>query len=272
MDHDGPVPSTSTRSARQARQLLADALRALQHLDAQAPGSLQATISATAAASSTLYEIEAGTTPTPAGVRTAIEQLGEALASLQELSVGDPSLHAATETVARTLALLYPVARAEQRQRREVVVHETSQAPPADLGRAATIPIAPDPTGRPRQATPFDGKDKRSRGDRTFVETDIGLLSESHFYTGLSQDLSRGGLFVATYQPKPPGTEVSVYFVLPDGRQVQAEGVVRWTREASPDAAPGMGIAFKNLSDSDVEAIEEFCRNRAPLYHDSADD
>lgn len=273
MDLDGPVPSSSTRSARQARELLAEALRALQHLQAAAHPSLQSTIAATAAASSALYEVETGATPAANGVRVAIGQIGEALAALQELSIDDPSLHAATETVARTLALLYPIARAQQRQRREVVVHESeSQSSEPERSRTSTLPIAPEPTGRPRRPTPFDGKDKRGRGQRTFVETDIGLLSESHFYAGLSQDLSSGGLFVATYQPKPPGTEVSLFFVLPDGYQVEAEGVVRWTRDAGPDAAPGMGIAFQRLSTEDVEAIERFCHDRAPLYHDSADE
>ncbi len=270
MDSDGPVPSNSTRSARQARELLAEALGALQHLDAVAQHPLQTTISATAAASSALYEIETGATPAASGVRVAIGQLGEALAALQEMSIDDPSLHAATETVARTLALLYPIARAQQRQRREVVVHESGSEPERE--RSSTIPLAPEPTGRPRRPTPFDGKDKRSRGRRTFVETDIGLLSESHFYAGLSQDLSSGGLFVATYQPKPAGTEVSLYFVLPDGYQVEAEGIVRWSRDAGPDTAPGMGIAFQRLSAEDVEAIERFCRDRAPLYHDSGDE
>ena len=105
-----------------------------------------------------------------------------------------------------------------------------------------------------------------------FLEVDIGLLSESYFYAGLSQDLSRGGLFVATYQLKKPGTHVALYFVLPDGHAVSTEGIVRWTRDASDDLPPGMGIAFENLPARDVAAIGRYCHDRALLYHDVEDD
>ena len=105
-----------------------------------------------------------------------------------------------------------------------------------------------------------------------FVEVDIGFASQSHFYTGLSRDLSRGGVFVATYMPQPPGTRMAVHFVLPDGRAVKASGVVRWTVAARGDMAPGMGVAFEDIEPEDLNAIVEFCEHRSPIYHQSADD
>ncbi len=105
-----------------------------------------------------------------------------------------------------------------------------------------------------------------------FVEVDIGFASQSHFYTGLSRDLSSGGVFVATYMPQPPGTKVAVHFVLPDGRAVKAGGVVRWTVPAQGDVAPGMGVAFEDLEAEDLNAIVEFCSQRSPIYHLSGDD
>ncbi|MEB2314204.1 MAG: TIGR02266 family protein [Sorangiineae bacterium] len=267
MDSRGPVPSNSVRSARHAREQLADALGALQRLEAASPRGLGAIISETAAASSALYEVEAGIANSMEGVADAIERLGGVLATLQRAGQGDPALFATAETVARTLALLYPVARIHQRrERREVVLPDLAAA---GGERTSTIPPAPEATGRPRQPTPFDGSDKRARGQRVFVETDIGLSSESNFYTGLSQDLSTGGVFIATYHPKPPGTPISLFFALPDGHAVNAEGIVRWTRAASPDAPPGMGVQFQHLSETDLAAIERFCRERAPLYFDT---
>ncbi|HMJ12940.1 MAG TPA: TIGR02266 family protein [Polyangiaceae bacterium] len=262
--------------ARRARELLVAALGLLQRDRAKAPELSRATESA-ASASSALYDAEkTATTPqaATAGIRIAIEQLGASLAALHQYEQ-QSGAHPATESVARTLALLYPVARASLRQRRDVMLDSDQDSAAIESLRAlAQIPPAPEPFGRPRKDTPpFEGKEHRKRGERVFLEVDIGLLSESYFYTGLSQDLSRGGVFVATYQLKAPGTRVSVYFVLPDGHAVSADGVVRWTRDAgSEDLPPGMGIAFENLPERDVTAINRYCHNRAPLYHDIEDD
>lgn len=252
--------------------MLSKALESLQLRAGQTSGVRQA-IEAAAQASGALYEVEAGTNEDAfEGIRTAIEQLGLALSALQRDSLSDPTVLSATETIARTLALLYPVARAQQRARRNVIFHTHAPVDAVELSLPeATVPPAP-PAGRPRVLTPsFRGRDQRSRGGRVFVEADIGLLSDSHFYTGLSQDLSSGGVFIATYQPKPPGTEVGLYFALPDGHVVEAKGVVRWTREGGGETPPGMGIAFQELSAVDLEAIQRFCESRAPMYHDSAD-
>ncbi len=250
-------------------------VEALQVLQSNETGSeaLTRALDSAAAASSALYEAETKATTLQAsnsGVRIAIEQLGEALTALQQFESESKTVHAATETIARTLALLYPVAKAQQRQRRQ---RREVRVPTADDGeRESHVPPAPEPLGRPRRPTPFSGSDKRADGHRVFVETDIGLFSDSTFYTGLSHDLSNGGLFVATYQPKPPGTQVSLFFVLPDGHEVEASGIVRWTREASADSPPGMGIAFSELDPADLEAITRFCHARPPIYHDSADE
>jgi hypothetical protein len=65
---------------------------------------------------------------------------------------------------------------------------------------------------------------------------------------------------------------VALFFVLPNGHAVHADGVVRWTNEGSGDVAPGMGIAFQQLAPGDLDAIAEFCELRSPMYHYSADD
>jgi uncharacterized protein (TIGR02266 family) len=133
----------------------------------------------------------------------------------------------------------------------------------------AAFPRAPAPTGRFRRPSEFDGSERRAdRDKRVCVEVEIGLTSESHIYTGLSLDVSTGGVFVATYDPAPSGTAVSLYFVLPDGHVVNAEGVVRWTRAATEDAPPGMGVAFVSISDDSLGHIASFCASRPPLYFD----
>jgi uncharacterized protein (TIGR02266 family) len=268
----GSYPSSAP--AREARLLLSKALELLQHDPRSARAN--AAVQAAAEAANALYGVETSATTlqaSNAGVHIAVEHLGTAIKLLQEIESETGAPHPATERVARTLALLYPVARASLRQRRDVVLAPTANPDRLETLRTLANVPAPPPPQRPRRSSgPYGGRDQRSSGDRVTIEVDIGVLTESNFYAGLSQDLSRGGVFIATYQPLAPGTAVSLYFVLPDGHTVQANGIARWTREASEDAPPGMGVAFQVLRPEDVRAIERFCAKRAPLYYDSDDD
>lgn len=267
MSAQGRSRSAELDAARDARSILSQASAALQ----LAPDGAEAerAVEAVAEASSALYELETGGAASQAyrSIRAAIAHLSRALEILQALPARSGT-DAAIEGLARVLALLYPVARTHQRQRRRVILDIFGE-PDSMAGLAAP---APEPTGAPPARAEFAGANKREGGERVFVEVDIGLASQSHFYTGLSRDLSRGGLFVATYRPQPPGTEVALHFVLPDGRAVKARGVVRWTVDARGDMAPGMGIAFQQLDAEDLNAIVEFCEQRSPIYHQSADD
>jgi uncharacterized protein (TIGR02266 family) len=274
MTDNPPGSYPSSAPAREARQLLSRALEFLQH-EPPTP-EMDAAVEAAASAANALYGVENSATTlqaSKAGVHIAVEHLGRAIKCLQEIERIQGKPHAATERIARTLALLYPVARASLRQRRDVILDTEATSERLDGLRAlANVPPAPPP-GRPRRSSgPFGGRDQRNSGDRVTIEVDIGVLTESHFYAGLSQDLSRGGVFIATYQPLPPGTAVTLFFGLPGGHEVHADGVVRWTREASDDAPPGMGVAFHVLRPADVKAIEQFCAGRAPLYYDTDDD
>ncbi|HEX7666940.1 MAG TPA: TIGR02266 family protein [Polyangiaceae bacterium] len=106
---------------------------------------------------------------------------------------------------------------------------------------------------------------------RKKVEVDIGIHSDSHFFAGLTGDVSRGGLFVATYAELTVGNKIMLDFELPNGKIV-VEGVVRWRRFASPQAGPGYGVQFEDVDDETMEKIERFCKARPPLYYDQADD
>jgi uncharacterized protein (TIGR02266 family) len=102
---------------------------------------------------------------------------------------------------------------------------------------------------------------------RVGFEVEIDLHSESHFFSGLSGDVSEGGLFVQTYRPLALGDRVQVAFDLPDGR-VEAEGIVRWRRPQSDSVDAGVGLEFESLSDRDRDVIRRFCEKRAPLYYE----
>ncbi len=129
---------------------------------------------------------------------------------------------------------------------------------PAAAGKAN-----PEPTGR-----------ERRENTRVQLDAEIGFYSDSNFYTGFTQDLSEGGVFVATYELQPLGTQIEVNFMLPGGHELNVIGVVRWLKdpiEDTPGVYPGMGIQFVQVGAEDREAIQEFVQNRAPMFYDDDD-
>ena len=115
-----------------------------------------------------------------------------------------------------------------------------------------------------------DDSDRR-HSERITLEVEIGLASDSNFFTGFSEDISSGGVFVATYNLLPIGSEVVLAFTLIDGHPVCANGRVAWLREApdlTSDLVPGIGVAFTSLAPSDQDAIDRFIALRDPLFFD----
>ncbi|MBI3183582.1 MAG: TIGR02266 family protein [Myxococcales bacterium] len=101
------------------------------------------------------------------------------------------------------------------------------------------------------------------------LEAAVDLSSDSNFYVGFSEDISEGGLFVATVAAAEVGDEVEVRFTLPWGEPIEARGVVRWTREpndGTPDVFPGLGVQFVGLDDRAREAIRGFVASREPMF------
>ena len=114
---------------------------------------------------------------------------------------------------------------------------------------------------------PLGIRDDGRSHPRVDLHVEIDLCSDSHFFSGLSGDVSEGGLFVQTYRPLSIGQEVDVSFDL-DGRRVEARAVVRWRRERTAEAEPGFGLEFEGLEGEERALVHAFCERRAPLYYD----
>jgi hypothetical protein len=61
----------------------------------------------------------------------------------------------------------------------------------------------------------------------------------------LVRDMSMGGLFIETPQPRPTGTVTRLDFLVAEG-QIRADAVVRYTKPGS-----GLGLKFTALSEQD---------------------
>jgi len=116
-----------------------------------------------------------------------------------------------------------------------------------------------------------DAAEPRRQHDRHDVELEVTMESETNFYMGLTENLSEGGLFIATHVHKPLGTPIEVSFKLPEMSQpIKVSGTVRWVREYSEtsDSSPGMGVRFEHIDVEDAEQIRRFLGARDPLFYD----
>lgn len=124
-------------------------------------------------------------------------------------------------------------------------------------------------TYRANSVPPTPGTPITRQSERQRCEIQIEFTEETHFYAGLTQDISEGGVFIATYHLRPVGMRIDLSFVLPDGVEVHTTGIVRWLRDGTTDGLrPGMGVAFTNLKPESLESINRYCRARAPIYMD----
>ncbi len=111
-------------------------------------------------------------------------------------------------------------------------------------------------------------EDERRSSPRKKLQVGIGLHSDSQIFVGFSEDLSDGGVFVATQQQLPPGSLVVLDLDLPTGVRVSCRGRVAWVREGCELHRPGVGVAFEALAQADREAILAFTRESPPLFYD----
>jgi uncharacterized protein (TIGR02266 family) len=187
--------------------------------------------------------------------RRATQEAQEALKALQqhniqgrrELTEVEAGLKRSAEAAARAQREREAALKA-QRER------EAAQARQEAARGSITIP-EPRPLG--------------ARATRVRMQASVDLRSDSNFFTGFSTNISEGGIFVATIQTLPRGTQVELEVTLPGGRPLKVSGVVRWMREANdktPELMPGMGVQFTDLPPQVAAAISDFVATREPLF------
>ncbi len=113
--------------------------------------------------------------------------------------------------------------------------------------------------------------DGRREHPRHGVDLDVSLGTDHNFYAGFAENLSAGGIFVATHLIKPVGEIIEFTINLPSSETpVRGRGEVRWIREFNErsNVPPGMGIRFIELEPGSAETIEKFLRYRDPLFFD----
>ncbi len=110
------------------------------------------------------------------------------------------------------------------------------------------------------------GQDPRDRRvfTRKRVSVTVGLRTEHGFWNGFAENISEGGIFIATHAPFDMGEEVDLTFALAKGKKgdrtkytVTCE--VCWIRpDTGGGLPPGMGLRFKGLDDSATREIQRY--------------
>jgi uncharacterized protein (TIGR02266 family) len=97
----------------------------------------------------------------------------------------------------------------------------------------------------------------------------LGASSEHLLWSDLTLDVTKGGVFVATFHPLPVGTEVHLLLMIEgDPLPIAAEGVVRWTtsHREHDDGVAGAGISFTEIDPKSLETLARFAREvREPM-------
>jgi uncharacterized protein (TIGR02266 family) len=156
------------------------------------------------------------------------------------------------------------------------------QAQPPAAAKPATAPspaakpaTAPSPAAKPAPspAQPPQAQDYVRASERFDLEVKVDLESDHNFYTGLTQNISSGGLFIATHALRKIGDRITLKFSLPGTAEpVSVQTEVRWIRENSAlqrtDGGTGMGVRFVDLSAEASAAITRFLESRDSLFYD----
>ena len=101
------------------------------------------------------------------------------------------------------------------------------------------------------------------------MHVDIDVYSENNFWSGITMDLSEGGVFIATHKDMQVGDLLIVDMDIPgEAEPLIALAEVRWSRIFSDnrECPPGHGLAFVHISDDALGKIRRFVeRFRDPL-------
>ena len=102
--------------------------------------------------------------------------------------------------------------------------------------------------------------DKREAG-RTPITLRVDYKRLNTFFADYTRNISKGGTFIRTTKPLDVGTEFVFVLSLPDQKELELTGEVKWVvleKDGTEDSPAGMGIQFVFTDESERRKVEEF--------------
>ncbi len=107
---------------------------------------------------------------------------------------------------------------------------------------------------------------KRARLRAPLLVLKVRLEDNGRVFFGYASNISRSGIFIATTNPREPGSQFKVEIPLPAplGMVVQCTCEVVWKREFSRKSLhdPGMGLKFLDLPEATAESIDAWVKTQ----------
>ncbi|MFT3921459.1 MAG: PilZ domain-containing protein [Myxococcales bacterium] len=236
--------------------------------------------------------------------RGAREELGKALAGLQEDPNTPPDVMSVAQNIAQAVGALFDAEKASDERAGKVSIRNAlgslsqtmallqdvktnhrgvgvaTATIAGAMSRLHPLTVVPSMFPAPARVSiaPKGAAPKGASvppviapGPRQEVEANLGASSETNFYVGFSGEIAEGGVFVATYNTLDVDTLVYVLVNLPGGYEFKLPGRVHFVRDPmdlSAEAEPGMGVKFEALPADNRELILRFIRKRAPMFYD----
>ncbi|MBN2725195.1 MAG: PilZ domain-containing protein [Deltaproteobacteria bacterium] len=102
---------------------------------------------------------------------------------------------------------------------------------------------------------------------------EVNIKSSHTFFTGLTNDISEGGLFVNTYDLQELGSILDVDIILPGMEEsVRLRTEVVWVKPpremGGSDLQVGMGLKLIDPSPELSRAIKKYIRRHEPMFYD----
>ncbi|HEY5649087.1 MAG TPA: TIGR02266 family protein [Nitrospiria bacterium] len=110
--------------------------------------------------------------------------------------------------------------------------------------------------------------EKRNSLRLPLVVLEVKWKKFNQVFIARSENISMGGLFLATDRPLQIGDQFPVQFVLPDQKtEITCTGEVTWTRKNSGESqeSEGVGVRFVGLENNTKKAVGNWIKKREAL-------
>ena len=110
----------------------------------------------------------------------------------------------------------------------------------------------------------------RRAGERVALKAQVTVTSETNFFTGLSENISEGGVFISSLAPPDIGTVIDANISTGEGEQpIKIAAEVMWVRTEQGQPV-GCGCRFMNVDEVTAARLRDFIARggREPLFYD----